>query len=124
MKNYLTKLYVINFTLLITHEIDSAFWHEWNLFGIPGGIQVFLILNLILIAVFLFGLEKVIKWERGAKTFSYLLSASGIFAFSIHMLFIILGNPEFRLPVSIIILLLILIVSVIQILAVYRSNYP
>jgi len=124
MKNYLTKLYVINFALLITHEIDSAFWHEWDLFGIPGGIQVFLILNLVLIAVFLFGLEKVINWERGAKIYSYLLAASGILAFAIHTLFIILGNPEFRLPVSIIILLLILIVSVVQIIAVYRSTNP
>jgi len=124
MKNYLTKLYVINFALLITHEIDSAFWHEWDLFGIPGGIQVFLILNLVLIAVFLFGLEKVINWERGAKIYSYLLAASGILALAIHTLFIVLGNPEFRLPVSIIILLLILIVSVVQIIAVYRSTNP
>ena len=122
MKNYLSKLYIVNFALLITHEIDSAFWHEWNLFGIPGGIQVFLILSFILIIVFLIGIEKVVKGERGANTFSYLLAACGIFAFTIHTLFIILGKPEFRLPVSIAILVLILILSVVQIVAVYRTN--
>jgi hypothetical protein len=122
MKNYLSKLYIVNFALLITHEIDSAFWHEWNLFGIPGGIQVFLILNFILIIVFLIGIEKVVKEERGANTFSYLLAACGIIAFTIHTLFIILGKPEFRLPVSIAILVLILILSVVQIVAVYRTN--
>ena len=120
MKNYLPILYIANFALLITHEIDSAFWHEWNLFGIPGGIQVFLILNFILIAVFLIGMEKVVRGERGAKAFSYLLAACGIFAFTIHTVFIMLGNPEFRLPISIAILVLILIVSVLQIVEVYR----
>ena len=120
MKNYLSKLYIVNFALLITHEIDSAFWHEWKLFGIPGGIQVFLILNFILIAVFLIGMEKVVRGERGAKAFSYLLAACGIFAFTIHTVFIMLGNPEFRLPISIAILVLILIVSVLQIVEVYR----
>lgn len=122
MKNYLLNLYVVNFALLITHEIDSTFWHEWNLFGIPGGIQIFLILNFILITVFLIGMEKVVKGERGAKAFSYLLAACGIFAFIIHTVFIILGNPEFRLPVSITILALILIVSISQIVAVYRTD--
>ena len=122
MKNYLLNLYIVNFALLITHETDSAYWHEWNLFGIPGGIQVFLVLNFILIAVFLIAMEKVVKGERGAKTFSYLLAACGIFAFIIHTIFIILGNPEFRLPGSITILALILIVSILQIVAVYRTD--
>ena len=122
MKNYLLNLYIVNFALLITHEIDSAYWHEWSLFGIPGGIQVFLVLNFILIAVFLIAMEKVVKGERGAKTFSYLLAACGIFAFIIHTIFIILGNPEFRLPGSITILALILIVSILQIVAVYRTD--
>jgi len=123
MKNYITKLYQINFALLITHEIDSAFWHEWNLFGIPGGIQIFLILNLILIIIFIIGMEKVIKQERNAKIFSYLLAVCGIFAFTIHTVFIFLGNPEFRSPVSIIVLVLIFVVSVIQIVGLYRIRF-
>lgn len=31
-------LYLLNAAALITHEIDSAYWREWELFGI----QVFL----------------------------------------------------------------------------------
>ena len=38
-------LYLLNAAVLITHEIDSAYWHEWDLFGIPGGIQFFLVLK-------------------------------------------------------------------------------
>jgi hypothetical protein len=36
---------LLNLALLITHEIDSAFWKEWNLFGLPGGVQEFLALK-------------------------------------------------------------------------------
>ena len=119
MKRLISKLYLINLALLITHEIDSAFWHEWKLFHLPGGIQFFLIINFALILFFLFGIEKVIKWEKHAPLYSYFLSASGIFAFVIHSLFILLGYTEFLLPVSIIILILIFIISLIQLRVTY-----
>src|SRR5512146_2873166 len=45
----LEALYASAFLLLIVHEIDSAYWHEWNLFGIPGGIQAFLLANVLLV---------------------------------------------------------------------------
>jgi hypothetical protein len=48
-------LYLLNAAVLFTHEIDSAYWHEWELFGLPGGIQVFLCVNLLLIIVILYG---------------------------------------------------------------------
>jgi len=38
-------LYLVNAILLINHEIDSAFWKEWELFKLPGGIGGFLILH-------------------------------------------------------------------------------
>jgi len=38
-------LYLINAILLINHEIDSAFWKEWELFKLLGGIGGFLILH-------------------------------------------------------------------------------
>ena len=27
----------LNFALLVTHQIDSAYWKEWELFHLPGG---------------------------------------------------------------------------------------
>ena len=38
-------VYLINATLLICHEIDSAYWREWELFHIPGGSIVFVMLT-------------------------------------------------------------------------------
>ncbi len=89
-KNLNIDLYLLNFALLFTYEIDSAYWKEWELFGIPGGVQVFLVLNFLL------------------------LSASGLFAFSIHSYFILNGHGEFTLPASLVLLALILIVSLVQ----------
>lgn len=45
------KLYLANAVVLITHEIDSAYWREWELFRSPSGIQLFLILHILLIAL-------------------------------------------------------------------------
>lgn len=116
MHKLVTKIYLINLALLITHEIDSAFWHEWELFHLPGGIQLFLLVNLALIFLFLIGAESVIRREKRGKTFSYLLAICGILAFLIHLSFILKGNTEFLLPVSILILLSIFFTSIAQLI--------
>jgi hypothetical protein len=91
-------VYAVNLSLLITHEIDSAYWQEWNLFGVPGGIQLFLILNLILILLALYGYSSLLRNQWSGYVISVLVCLAGIFAFSIHLYFIILGHPEFTLP--------------------------
>ena len=116
MDRLVTKIYLINLALLITHEIDSAFWHEWELFHLPGGIQLFLLINLGLILLFFFGIESIISRKKSWKTFSYFLAITGILAFFIHLYFILIGNTEFLLPVSILILLLIFLTSTAQLI--------
>jgi len=108
------NLYLLNFALLFTHEIDSAFWKEWELFGIPGGVQVFLVLNLLLLLIALFGFKELLEGSKIGRMFPILLSIIGIFAFFIHSYFIIMGHSEFTLPMSLVILISILIVSVAQ----------
>jgi hypothetical protein len=115
-------LYLANASVLITHEIDSAYWREWALFGLPGGLQLFLILNLLLVVLVLYGLTQVFLWQRRAAAFSYLLAGTGFFAFSIHLFFIIRGHPEFRLPVSLGLLLATLVLSAMQIFVVSKLN--
>jgi uncharacterized membrane protein len=43
----LQTLFLLNAAMLITHEIDSAYWKWRELFGLPGGLQLFLVLNLV-----------------------------------------------------------------------------
>ncbi|MBE0695589.1 MAG: hypothetical protein IH586_01575, partial [Anaerolineaceae bacterium] len=96
--NLLNGLYLLNLALLFTHEIDSAYWQEWKLFGLPGGNQLFLLLNFLLIAVGLYGILPVFRQDRSARFFSLLVAAAGIFAFSIHAYFLVSGHLEFRQP--------------------------
>ena len=109
-------LYITNLALLVTHEIDSAYWHEWKLFNLPGGIDLFLILNFLLIIIFLFGLPRIMEWKKYADYFYFLLAFSGIFAFIIHSYFIFTGHPEFNTMVSWAILILTFILSVVQLI--------
>lgn len=114
MTEALFWLYLINAVLLINHEIDSAYWKEWDLFKLPGGLAGFLLLHFPLLFIILYGLA-VVAWQRPSATwFSVLLSAGGIFAFGIHTYFLKQGREEFDQPVSKFILWATLVVSLCQ----------
>ncbi len=120
LKRNLSRLYLCNATVLITHEIESAYWKEWNLFGMPGGIQLFLILNLLLVFAVLYGLQALIESRAGGIALSWLLVAGGWFAVTIHSYFIVSGHPEFRLPMSLLLLAATLVLSSLQGIALTR----
>jgi hypothetical protein len=84
---------------------------------------VFLVLNLVLTVVVLIGLKQVFLWQHGAKAFSYLLAGAGLFAFSIHGYFLLQGGTEFRLPISLVLLVATLLLSSAQwVVLVGRSD--
>jgi hypothetical protein len=107
----LELLYITNLSLLAVHEVDSAYWHEWELFGIPGGIQLFLVANFALLVPFLYGLVRLVRSPRGGAPYGIALSVAGLGAFGIHTSFLVKGHSEFRLPASIAILGLTLLTS-------------
>jgi hypothetical protein len=110
----LQLLYLLNAALLIAHEIDSAYWKEWDLFGIPGGIQFFLLLNFLLALLVLFGFALLLQGKKSGLVCSCCLSSAGVMAFLVHGYFMLTGHPEFMLPVSESILVATFIVSVTQ----------
>lgn len=114
MQELLFWIYLVNAVLLIDHEIDSAYWKEWELFKLPGGIGFFLVLHLPLLFLVLLGLVEVYKGSRGGLFFSLALGGVGIFAFCIHTYFIKKGKPGFQTPVSQFILYATLVVSLLQ----------
>jgi len=122
MKSKLCWLYLLNAAVLITHEIDSAYWHEWKLFGLPGGIQVFLTLNLLLVIVVLYGFQALVMGRSSGIIFSWVLVAVGFFAAGIHMYFLLKGSEAFRLPASLVLLLAALVLSLAQGLALLRAR--
>jgi hypothetical protein len=114
MWELLLWIYLANSVLLITHEIDSAYWKEWELFRLPGGLTGFLLVHLPLVAVILYGLVLVSRQSPTGLILSFLLCLGGLFAFTIHITFIARGRREFRMPISLTILAATLVVSLAQ----------
>jgi uncharacterized protein DUF6713 len=116
VKELLFWIYLCNAVVLIMHEIDSAYWKEWELFRLPGGIAGFLLLHAPLLLVLLYGLVMVREQSFPGLLFSLALGLGGVFAFSIHLFFIARGRHEFRTPVSLSILSVMLVVSILQLI--------
>ena len=116
MQEILTWVYLINAVLIINHEIDSAYWKEWDLFKLPGGIGGFLLMHFPLLFLILLGQVLVVKASFAGLVLSLLTGCGGIFAFSIHTYFMKKGRDEFNAPVSLFILWALLIVSIVQII--------
>ena len=114
MPEVLFWIYLVNSVLLINHEIDSAYWKEWELFKLPGGITGFLLLHIPLVFLILYGLILVFQNSFAGLIFSLVLSLAGIFAFAIHTFFIKKGRSEFKVPISLFILIATLVVSLTQ----------
>jgi len=94
-------LFLANATVLITHQIDAAYWHEWEMFHIPGGNQVNLLLNLPIIALVLYAQAQVARGDGAvALAFYKLLPCLGALTVAIHCLFFALGHQAFMQPVS------------------------
>jgi Family of unknown function (DUF6713) len=113
-------LYLLNFALLLTHQIDSAYWREWDLFHMPGGLQLNLLLNFVLLVVGLSGFELVIQGASAGQAFALILAAGGVFAFVIHAYFLLRGNVSFRLPASVAVLASLFVVSIAQAVVTLR----
>jgi hypothetical protein len=114
MEDTLFWLYLVNAVILIVHEIDSAYWKEWQMFRLPGGVTAFLLLHVLLLAPVLYGLALVDRGASAGYTLSLALSLAGVLAFSIHTYFSRQGRVEFRTPVSQAILWSTLLLSVLQ----------
>lgn len=114
MPELLFWVYLANAVTLIVHEIDSAYWKEWALFRLPGGLTGFLLLHFPLVSIILVGLVHVAQGFYSGLMMSMVLSLGGMFAFGIHRYFISRGRDEFKTPVSQAILLATLLLSVMQ----------
>lgn len=112
-------IYFANFIFLIIHEMDSAYWEEWKLFKLPGGITGFLAIHVPLFSFFMYGLIQVHEGTGAGLVFSLVLSLSGLFAFTIHTYFMRKGRDEFNTSTSKAILTSTLIISAIEL--VYTS---
>lgn len=112
----LTRLYALNAALLIAHEIDSAYWREWELFGVGGDGVGFVALHIPLVLLILWGFERLLAGARAGFWMSVVLGLAGLSALAIHGAFLLQGHAQFRTPESIGVLLAAAIVSTAQLI--------
>jgi len=115
-------LYLAIYVLLATHEIDSAYWHEWQLFHMGGGIQFFLVFNIVFLWLFLHGFRALVAGRSSGRSFALLLAVTGVVTFLIHSFFLWRGEPQFRLPGSLAVLVAILLCSLAQLRVLMKDN--
>lgn len=94
------RSYFSTLLLLVLHQIDAAYWHEWDMFYLPGGIQGYLLFNLIAMPVVLLGYRHVLLGTARAVLFAAICAALGALTFVIHAGFALAGFEQFHLPFS------------------------
>ena len=95
----ITLVYIVNATLLLLHEIESAYEKEWELFKLPGEITGFLILHIPIILLIFYGLIEIEKNSDIGLIFGMVLGIGGVIPSIVHM--ILIKTPDqFNLPIS------------------------
>ena len=107
-------LYLLNTLLLILHEMDSAYWKEWEVFGLKGDIGGFLGMHIPLYGLALYGLVLLAQGALAGVWFALLFGLGGFIGFGVHAYFLRQGRPEFNTPASLGILGIWLVTSLVQ----------
>jgi hypothetical protein len=119
----LNKIIIVNLTLLIAHQIDAAYWHEWEMFALPGGIQFFNILNIAISLLVLGCFAIVIQRKRAGFATSLVIAGIGALIFPIHAGFAFAGYTQFHLPVSIFIIGTSFLMSIVQTIFTLKARH-
>ena len=101
----MTWLYILNATLLLLHEIESAYEKEWELLKLPGKITGFLLLHIPIIILIFYGLLEIEKITTVGLIFGILLGIGGIIPFMVHKM-LVKKIGHFNLIISNIIIIL------------------
>jgi len=115
------RVYSLTLISLILHQIDAAYWKEWEMFFLPGGIQGFLFFNLLAIPLVVVGYKKVLNQSSNYLKYSYLCGGLGVLTFILHVGFAMFGYNEFHLPFSIALIVLCGVFGVWQIVLTKRQ---
>lgn len=85
----------LNLLLLATHQADAAYWHEWDVFGVPGGIHFFLVFNAFAVGALALGLVTIAARRPGAVLAGRLSAGVGLLTVAIHAVFLVLDHQAF-----------------------------
>ncbi|MFH1729941.1 MAG: DUF6713 family protein [Pseudomonadota bacterium] len=113
-------LYILNSTLLLLHEIESAYEKEWEILKLPGKITGFLILHLPIIFLLFYGLLELNKFSKIGIAIGLLSGIGGVLPFFVHKVFV-KKKDKFILPLSRIIIYSNLITGIVLAGLIFRK---
>jgi hypothetical protein len=117
----LLAVYLVNASLLLCHEIDSAFWREWELFHLPGGAPGFVALHLLLVPLVLWGVVALARHSPSGRWLALAVGLAGIAGGAAHAAFLLSGDQRFTTPFSESLIAAFVVASVIQTLLALAS---
>ncbi|HEY3441470.1 MAG TPA: DUF6713 family protein [Paludibaculum sp.] len=109
-----THAYLANTALLIGHQLDSGMRRDWLEFGLPNGEQAFIVSNVALFLIVLFGHHQALERSPYAPGFSLCLGMTGSLTFPLHGIGVQMGILNRFTPVAEALLWAILAASVVQ----------
>ena len=118
----LDRVATLNLSLVMAHQADAAYWEEWEMFGIPGGIQVFTLFNLGAFALLLWCFVAVVQRKPSGMRASFVIAALSGVVLPIHAAFASVGFTQFHLPVSIAVIVGTFVVSIWQAVLTWRAR--
>jgi len=95
----ITIFYILNATLLLLHEIESAYEKEWELLKLPGGITGFIVLHVPLVLAVLYGLLEIDKCTLAGLVLGIVFGIGGLIPFTVHKI-LVRKKDHFNLLVS------------------------
>ena len=93
--------YIVNASLVLCHEIDSAFWQEWRLFHLPGGTAGFVAMHLVVVPIILVGLVMVARGSAQSRWWSIPIGVAGAAGSIAHLTYLARGDESFATPFSV-----------------------
>ena len=118
----LNRIIVLNLALVLVHQVDAAFWREWEMFRLPGGIQLFNALNVGIFLVVLSCFVAVIERRLSGFRCSLVIALLCASVLPIHVAFALSGFTQFDLPFSIFLIAATFMVSIVQAVLTYQAR--
>lgn len=84
LMNTISFIFIINATLLLLHEIESAYVREWEILKIPGKITVFLLLHIPILLFLFWGLIEIEKQTSLSQYIALIAGIGGMMPFMVH----------------------------------------
>ena len=119
----LNNVIVVNLSLVLTHQVDAAFWREWEMFGLPGGIQLFNAINVGIFLAVLSCFVAVIQRRPSGFRCSLVIALLCASVLPIHAAFALSGFTQFHLPFSVFLIVATFAASIFQVVLTFRARH-